>query len=84
MKTTRIVLSLIMLSILWCADVFAHDAGDPVAHFCPGTEDDPCKGTGCDVRSDYDGGHGHINDYDDDNDNSKWDLGEENELGILD
>ena len=24
MKTTRIVLSLIVLSMLWCADVFAH------------------------------------------------------------
>ena len=31
MKITRIVLSLIVLSILWCADVFAH--GNPEAHF---------------------------------------------------
>ena len=30
MKTTRIVLFLMVLSILWCADVFAHNDGDPV------------------------------------------------------
>ena len=36
MKTGRIVLFLIVLSILWCADVFAHNDGNPVAHFCPG------------------------------------------------
>ena len=47
MKTGRIVLFLIVLSILWCADVFAHDDGDPVAHFCPTTEDDPCIPRGC-------------------------------------
>ena len=49
MKTTRIVLFLMVLSILWCADVFAHDDenGAPAAHFCPGTENDPCWGTPC-------------------------------------
>ena len=61
MKTTRIVLSLIVLSMLWCADVFAHN--NPAAHFCPGTTDDPCFGTGCDQGSDYDGGHGHIDTF---------------------
>ena len=35
MKTGRIVLFSMVLSILWCADVFAHDDGNPVAHFCP-------------------------------------------------
>ena len=55
MKTTRIVLFLMVLSILWCADVFAHwfddqmecrilDNGEPAAHFCPGTRNDPCGG----------------------------------------
>ena len=71
MKTGRIVLSLIVLSMLWCADVFAHDDGGPVAHFCPGSDKDPCKGTGCDPEHDdnpkndrdYDGGHGHINEF---------------------
>ena len=43
MKTGRIVLFLIVLSILWCADVFAHDDGDPAAHFCPGEASDPCE-----------------------------------------
>ena len=79
MKTTRIVLFLMVLSILWCADVFAHDDGDPAAHFCPGEANDPCKGTSCDPKRDdnpendhdYDGGHGHINDYDDDNGNEQ-------------
>ena len=47
MKTGRIVLFLIVLSILWCADVFAHDDGNPVAHFCPGTSNDPCMGNYC-------------------------------------
>ena len=63
MKTTRVVLFLTVLSILWCTDVFAHN--NPAAHFAPGTTDDPCKGTGCDVGSDYDGGHGHITEYED-------------------
>ena len=84
MKTTRIVSFLMVLSILWCADAFAHSFGDnkPVAHFCPGTSGDPCKGTSCDVGSHYDGGHGHINSYDDDIvANDSWDLGEENNWG---
>ena len=70
MKITRIVLSLIVLSILWCADVFAH--GNPVAHFDPGTANDPCKGTGCDVGSDYDGGHGHIDEKHSNGEASSW------------
>ena len=46
MKTGRIVLFLMVLSVLWCADVFAHMLpDDPVAHFCPGTTKDPCEGT---------------------------------------
>ena len=71
MKTGRIVLFLIVLSILWCADVFAHDDGNPVAHFCPGTDDDPCWGDPCGTDKDengndtktnkeYKGGHGHV------------------------
>ena len=77
MKTGRIVLFLMVLSILWCADVFAHSFGDnkPVAHFCPGTTKDPCEGTTCDVGSDYDGGHGHISKYTDVNENNRYDHG---------
>ena len=69
MKTTRIVLSLIVLTVLWCADVFAHDDGNPVAHFDPGEPGDPCHDTACAVGDEYDGGHGHINEYRDDNNN---------------
>ena len=32
-----------VLSMLWCAEVFAHDAGDPIAHFTPGGTGDPCN-----------------------------------------
>ena len=45
MKTTRIVLFLIVLSILWCADVFAHMGncknadGLRYGHFEPHTAD---------------------------------------------
>ena len=62
MRTTRIVLSLIVLATLWGADVFAHVFADdkPIKHFTPGTAGDPCEDTGCKVGSDYDGGHGHI------------------------
>ena len=92
MKTTRIVLFLMVLSILWCADVFAHDTklGDPVypIHFCPGEANDPCKGTGCDIDrlydGRYDGGHGHIDSSDDDNNNMKYDFGEESMWGYWD
>ena len=73
MKTTRVVLFLMVLSILWCADVFAHMT--PVAHFCPGTSDGPCEETVCDVSSDFDGGHGHIDDYRDVNENNQYDPG---------
>ena len=68
MKTTRIVSFLMVLAILWCADVFAHMYPD--AHFCPGTPtNDPCEEKSCDVNPDddpeniYVGGHGHITDY---------------------
>ena len=82
MKTTRIVLFLMVLSILCCANVFAHPiAGKDIVHFCPGTSDDPCFGTGCDVGSRYDGGHGHIDDYDDYNENEQYDYGEERSWG---
>ena len=62
MKTGRIVLFLMVLSVLWCADAFAHMLPDD-QHFCPGTTKDPCEGKGCDVSSDYDGGHGHIDSF---------------------
>ena len=76
MKTGRIVLFLMVLSILWCADVFAHPiAGKDIVHFCPGTSNDPCEGTTCDVGSDYDGGHGHISKYTDVNENNRYDPG---------
>ena len=77
MKTIRMVLSSIL--ILWCADVLAH--GTPAAHFCPGSTADPCEGRGCDTSDEYIGGHGHIDDYDDDNSNGQWDIGEENQWG---
>ena len=74
MKTTRIVVFLIVLSVLWCADAFAHSDGNPKAHFCPGTSGDPCKGTSCDVGSRYDGGprYGHISKYTDVNENNRY------------
>ena len=62
MKTTRIVLSLMVLSILWCADVFAHMLPDN-QHFCPGEASDPCEGRKCGVGHNYDGGHGHIDKF---------------------
>ena len=75
MKTGRIVLFLMVLSILWCADAFAHMLPDD-QHFRPGTyKSDPCEGKGCDVGSDYDGGHGHIDKYRDDNNNGQRDPG---------
>ena len=56
MKTTRFFLSLIVLSVLWCTEVFAHDEipncvdnnGDGYAdnypcHFTPGYGLDPCN-----------------------------------------
>ena len=79
MKTTRIVLSLIVLAILWGPDVFAHMT--PAAHFCPGDTKDPCEGTQCEVGSRYDGGHGHIDTYRDKNGNNRYDDGEENSWG---
>ena len=72
MKTTRIVLFLMVLSILWCADVFAHMNncewhGYYIAHFTPCTDDDPHdnmqKSEKCIENEDnihYVNGHGHI------------------------
>ena len=67
--------------IMWCTDVLAHDDSNPAAHFSPGTTNDPCKGKDCDSGDDYIGGHGHIDHYDDENGNGRWDLGEENSWG---
>lgn len=84
MKTTRIVLLSIILAILltilifWCAEVLAH--GNPAGHFKPYTEEDPCWNSSC-KDPDYIGGHGHIDAYDDENGNDRWDLGEENSWG---
>lgn len=72
MKTTRFFLSLIVLSILWCADVFAHEFGEgnPIRHFAPLTPDDPCyergnRGERCGAfghpeQEEFRGGHGHV------------------------
>ena len=84
MKTTHIILLSIILAILltmlilWCAEVLAH--GNPAAHFEPYTEADPCWDSSC-KDPEYIGGHGHIDDYDDENGNDRWDLGEENSWG---
>ena len=53
MKTTKFFLFLIVLSVLWCADAFAHDVypdcTDTTArpcietHFSPGDANDPCS-----------------------------------------
>ena len=67
MKTTRVVLFLTVLAILWCADVFAHNCSGVVAHFDPCTANDPSSSTDCadnDGNStNYTGGHGHIHEY---------------------
>ena len=63
---------------MWCADVLAHD--NPVGHFEPYTAADPCWDDAC-KDAEYRGGHGHIDDYDDENGNGRWDLGEENSWG---
>ena len=68
MKKITIVLSLMVLVILWCADAFAHgvgkcveDSGLRIAHFAPNTSADPCWGDGCGANKErYEGGHGHI------------------------
>ena len=84
MTNTRIIFFSILIAILlaifimWCADVLAH--GNPVGHFAPYTEADPCWNDAC-KDSEYRGGHGHIDDYDDENGNGRWDLGEENSWG---
>ena len=92
MKTTRIILSLIVLSItllsmLWCADVFAHMNncewnGYYIAHFTPCTDDDPHdnmqESEKCDPNSNihYVNGHGHISVYDDGNEDGYYNKGE--------
>ena len=63
---------------MWCANVLAHD--HPAAHFEPYTAADPCWNDAC-KDSEYRGGHGHIDGYDDENGNGRWDLGEENSWG---
>ena len=63
---------------MWCADVLAH--GNPVGHFEPYTAADPCWDSTC-KDAEYQGGHGHIDAYDDENGNRQWDLGEENQWG---
>ena len=75
MKTGRIVLFLMVLSILWCADVFAHGKGKCydrddgrvwyIRHFTPnGTDPSPREGEVADPSSgssaDFVNGHGHI------------------------
>ena len=86
MTNTRIILFSILIAILlailvmWCADVLAHNDGNPAAHFKPYTEEDPCWNDTC-KDSEYRGGHGHIDGYDDENENGRWDLGEENSWG---
>ena len=79
MKKITIVLSLMVLVILWCADAFAHgvgkcveDSGLRIAHFAPNTSADPCWGDGCGADKErYEGGHGHI-EYADLN--GRWEL----------
>ena len=72
-----------MLSTLWCGNVFGH--GTPKAHFCPTTMNDPCmEARGCSTDPKYEGGHGHIDSYDDHNNNREWDLGEETSWGYWD
>ena len=62
MKTKIIVLSLIVLSTLWCADVLAHSS--PVRHFVPCTDNDPSVHNEQDkqdcIDDGYRGGHGHV------------------------
>ncbi|MYE88142.1 hypothetical protein F4X33_04005, partial [Candidatus Poribacteria bacterium] len=66
MKTTRIALSLIIvLSTLWCADVFAHMDSEIKRHFVPCTVgDDPSVDDAEDrqdcIDSGYLNGHGHV------------------------
>ena len=80
MKTTRIVLSLIIvLAILWCADVVAHNDSNPLRHFEPCTDNDPSVDNEQDkqdcIDNDYLGGHGHVDKTHDgtvDGDASSW------------
>ena len=62
MKTKIIVLSLIVLSTLWCADVLAHPS--PIRHFAPCTDNDPSVDNEQDkqdcIDEGYLGGHGHV------------------------
>ena len=80
MKTTRIVLSLIIvLAILWCADISAHQTSTVVRHFEPCTDNDPSVDNEQDkqdcIDNDYLGGHGHVDKTHDgtvDGDASSW------------
>lgn len=86
MTNTRIIFFSILIAVLlailvmWCADVLAHSDGNPKAHFEPYTTQDPCWGNDCN-DADFIGGHGHIDAYDDENGNERWDVGEENSWG---
>ena len=81
MKTVRIALSLTVLAILWCTDVFAHGVGKcnsqgyRIEHFDPHTEEDPCRDKDCGKTYNYKDGHGHIN-YADINGNGFYDSGD--------
>ena len=75
-----LVAILLAILVMWCADVLAHNDGNPKAHFDPYTQEDPCWNSSC-SDSEYKGGHGHIDGYDDKNGNDRWDLGEENSWG---
>ena len=50
---------LILLTMCWCAEVFAHNDGNPQAHFEPYTASDPCWDLSC-LNEKYKNGHGHI------------------------
>ena len=69
MKTGRIVLFLMVLSMLWCADVFAHTLV-PMHIFVPGTRAILARGQSCDLEpvSAMMNGHGHIDKFHDEND----------------
>ena len=75
MKTAIIVLSLMALSTLWCADVLAHMDGEIKRHFAPCTDSDPSVDNEQDkqdcIDSGYQGGHGHVDKTHDDTTNGR-------------
>lgn len=79
MKTTKFFLSLIVLSVLWCADVFAHDEDDFI-HFTIGGPDDPCRGIphcgpndeNGNVRAEYKGKGAHAHLYEANQGRGPW------------